>query len=45
MSCCKSWDGFARPVQFTFKNDDQFATVVGGLAGIITALLMLLYGS
>jgi len=44
MSCLKSWDGFAKPVQFTYKGEDEFATAIGGIASIITLLLVFIYG-
>ena len=44
MSCIKSWDGFAKPVHFTYKGEDEFKTLCGGFAGIITTLLIAIYG-
>lgn len=45
MRCIRNFDGFARPVMFTYKGEDQFTTVFGGFATIITSLLLLLYAT
>ena len=45
MSCVRSWDGFAKPVQFTYKGDDQFTTFCGGLSSIFTFLLIFVYAA
>lgn len=45
MSCVRSWDGFAKPVQFTYKGDDQFTTFCGGLSSIFTFILIFVYAA
>ena len=44
MGCIRSSDGFARPVQFTYKGEDEFTTTLGGVSSIITLVMIILYG-
>lgn len=41
----RSCDSFSRPIIFTYKGEEEFNTTVGGIASIITSLLLFLYGS
>ena len=44
MGGIRSFDGFSRPILFTYKGEEEFNTNIGGVATIITSLLLLLYG-
>ena len=43
-SCIRKFDGYAMPVRFTYRRDDQFTTVCGGLLTMLTFLLIVAYG-
>lgn len=40
----RSFDSFSKPIIFTYKGEEEFTTTVGGIATIITSLLLFLYG-
>ena len=40
----RKWDGYAQPVQFTYKGESEFTTTTGGCITILTSLLIFLYG-
>ena len=44
MSCIRSLDAYSKPVQFTYKGESEFNTLVGGIATLISSLLMIVYG-
>ena len=39
----RSFDGYAMPVQFTYKGDAEFTTSTGGVITILTSLLLFFY--
>jgi len=45
MSCIRNYDGFAKPVNFSFKGGDEFTTATGGCMSIIVSLLLFMYGA
>jgi len=40
----RHWDSFSKPILFTYKGESEFNTIIGGIATIITSILLLLYG-
>ena len=43
-SFIRKFDAYAVPVRFTYKGDDQFTTVCGGLLTLLTFFLIVAYG-
>ena len=42
-SFLRSWDGYAMPIQFTYKGESEFTTTTGGIITILTQLLIFFY--
>ena len=44
MSCLRGFDGFARPIQFTYKTEEEFTTLTGGIVTVLTTIMFIFYG-